>query len=112
MRIALVVIPLTLLLAGCDQGKRHQFAACQMEAARVYSVWGNVPLGPDLSRENGREDDYTALCMQTKGYEINYHLESCKGETIFSEQLACYEPVNRESEFWDWLSKSDRSDSN
>lgn len=56
-----------LLLAGCGDSKHVTFASCRLAALKDF---GHMA---DAERGYNQQGDYTLLCMEAKGFEMNWN---------------------------------------
>jgi len=88
-------VAVAIILASCGgPSKKQDVASCNLEALRVYSH----EHGPDLS---GLIGQYTATCMEAKGYKMTFTARECAahgGDFLLQEiEADCYV---RENSLW------------
>jgi hypothetical protein len=73
MKRGVVLVLLSLPLAGCLADQKQQIAACKLEATRLYP--NEVPPLSD------KLNTYVRTCMEAHGYEYDAVQKKCKKAT-------------------------------
>jgi hypothetical protein len=87
MKRGVILVLLSLPLAGCLADQKQQIAACKLEATRLYP--NEVPPLSD------KLNTYVRTCMEAHGYEYDAVQKKCEeGYMGMGTDAYCYVPAS------------------
>ncbi len=85
---ALLALATASLLAGCGDDKTKAFASCRLDGLKAF---GHME---DAGRSFSQQADMTMLCMEAKGFKMNW--DRCPTNAVLTAAVqvtteACYD---------------------